>query len=262
MKIKTIITILLVIIFIITVSGYILYQNNVSEIQKITSEYFKDGDKRRGGFVIQNSLKNNNRSEFVITKFDIQKPVTTTVLLVQKLENNKLDIIFDTTYLERTGLNRFKATESIISSSSEYSFEEALEVAKKYDVYKNNPDPSKIINYPEINRNPSQIEEAQKRQIRTEQQTNEYKILETGKAQEKTDFICKNEITRVQNIINTGKLADGTPVSQSEIQDSGQKALTFFTKYCDLATKALPNDLPQVDIDNLRKEVYGNDIIK
>ena len=41
------------------ISLLFLYQSNLKEIEKVTFEYFKTGDERRGGLVIQNSLKEN-----------------------------------------------------------------------------------------------------------------------------------------------------------------------------------------------------------
>jgi hypothetical protein len=85
----------------------------------------------------------------------------TTTQIVYIVESDKYDrppkIRFETFYLERTGINSFKVKESIISTSTAFTFEEAKDIAKKYDVYKNNPFPDKIFNHPDINLTPEEL---------------------------------------------------------------------------------------------------------
>ena len=161
---KIIVLASLLLILAVSISGYFIYQNNLKEIESVTWEYWKKGDERRGGRVIQNSIKENRRKEYVITKYDIQKSITTVILKRETLVDGKQDIQFETFYLERTGINSFKVNESVASYSTSYTFEEAINLAKTTDVYKNNPDKSKIRNSPELNRTSAETEQAQKQE--------------------------------------------------------------------------------------------------
>jgi hypothetical protein len=146
---KKIIIVLIALILIILGAGlFFLSSVNSTEIEKVTTDFFKTGDERRGGLVIQNSMKNGNKNQYVLTKWDLQRPVTSYILYVSDLPNNQQDIQFETFYLERTGLNAFKVKESQISRSAKYTFKEAVEIAKNYDIYTNNPDPKNIRNVP------------------------------------------------------------------------------------------------------------------
>jgi len=157
-KITIIVTFIALILLVI--GSYLLFQTNIKIIEDKTLEYWSKGDERRGGLVINFAIKKNDKKKFVITKYDSLKPITTVLLTYQKVGNND-DVQFETFYLERTGINSFKVNESIISTSTAYTFDEAVEIAKKYDVYKNNPDSSKIRNSPESNLTPQEIEQAQ-----------------------------------------------------------------------------------------------------
>ena len=155
---KKIIIIVFVSLFsLLGVFSFIVYSSNISEIEKQTMAFWEKGDERRGGLVITNSIKENRPKKFVLTKFDVQKPVATVVVLNQTLSDGKQDILMETFYLERTGFNTFRVNESILNSSMEYKFEDAIKLVQKYDVYKNNPDKDKIINYPKLNLTTEQI---------------------------------------------------------------------------------------------------------
>jgi hypothetical protein len=156
-------SLILILSLIIGVSGYFVYQENLKEAEKQTWRYWEKGDERRGGLVIQNSIKRNAKREYVLTKFDYQKPVTTVVMLYETLADNRQDIYFETFYLERTGINSFKVNESIVSNSANYTFNEAVELAKKYDVYRENPAKDKISNRPDLNVSQQYLNLQQKR---------------------------------------------------------------------------------------------------
>jgi hypothetical protein len=155
---KTVI-ILIIILIAVATSLIIIYNLNLTEIEKVSWQYWEQGDERRGELVIKYSIEEGNKRNFLLTNFNINQPVSSVVLLNEVLISNKEYIRFETFYLERTGINSFKVKESIISSSTAYTFSEAVEISKKYDVYKNNPDPEKIFNYPKLNLTPEQKQE-------------------------------------------------------------------------------------------------------
>lgn len=140
---KLMMTILLLTIILIPAFVY-TYQSNIKEIEKNTWAYWEKGDERRGGLVITNSIKEDRKRKYITTSY--YRLISTSVLQVY------FDTIqFETFYLERTGINSFRVKESVVSTSTAYTFDEAIEIAKKYDVYKNNPAPDKIFNHPELN---------------------------------------------------------------------------------------------------------------
>jgi len=156
-NVKKITIVLVIILTILVPVCYYIYQENLKEIERVTWDYWKTGDERRGGLVITNSISENRNKKYAIVSFF--NLTTQTILLKEKVNDNLFRIQFETFYLERTGINSFRVKESIISSSTKYTFDEAVEIAKKYDVYKNNPDKDKIYNYPGLNLTPEQIQQ-------------------------------------------------------------------------------------------------------
>jgi len=177
---KKIVIALVIILTVLVPVCYYIYQENLKEIERVTWEYWNTGDERRGGLVISYAIKENNTRKFVFTKNDFLNPVTTVMLTYQKIRD-KDDVQFETFYLERTGINSFRVKESIISSSTKYTFDEAVEIAKKYDVYKNNPDKDKIYNYPELNLTPEQIQQ-------NKEKADEQKAFESQQQKAKEEF--------------------------------------------------------------------------
>jgi hypothetical protein len=210
---KIIATVTILILSALT-SSFFLYQNNLKEIESATFNYFKTGDERRGGLVIENSLKENRRKEYVLTKFDIQKPITTYVLQVSTIPNtSKIDIQFETFYLERTGINSFKVNDSRISRTVEYSFEDAVNLAKKQDVYKDNPDSSKIRNVAPITQ--EEIESNKKLQEQKQQQTQsetDFNNLPLAERQKQ----CFDLVKKLKKDLENAKKGDFTNIERSK----------------------------------------------
>lgn len=169
-----VIIILTIVVLIISISLFSIYQNNVKEIENVTWEYWKKGDDRRGGSVIKRAIEVNKKRTYKLLSFNLSMPIAQTITVFETLSDGRTNIDFETFYLERTGINSFKVNESIISTSTAYTFEEAVGIAKKYDVYKNNPDKSKIRNSPESNLTPAEIEQTQKQEQKNNEILNQY----------------------------------------------------------------------------------------
>jgi hypothetical protein len=135
----------------IGLGGYLAFNYDISKIQEATMKYWETGDTRRAGTVTEFAIKNNSKKQFVLTKYDLTNPVATVVLLKELTPANVSRVQWETFYLKRTSLFEFTVQESIISYSITYTYEEARELAKKYDVYKQNPDKANIINDPGLN---------------------------------------------------------------------------------------------------------------
>ena len=71
---KNIFIVSMIIFSILGVGGYFTYNYDVTKIQEATMKYWEQGDSRRGGYVIQNSTKENRPKQFVLTKYDIMNP--------------------------------------------------------------------------------------------------------------------------------------------------------------------------------------------
>ena len=85
-----------------------------------------------------------SRYEFVTTKFDIVKPLISVVKEDKATKFSSIDMYS----LNRIGLNNFELLEIRTSSLKNKTFQEAVEIARKYDLTKENPDPANIVVYP------------------------------------------------------------------------------------------------------------------
>lgn len=166
---KNLIISILSLIAIVAIGGYFAYQYDVSKIQDATMKYWEKGDSRRAGTVTEFAIKNNSKKQFVLTKYDLMNPVTTFVLLKELTPANVSRVQWETFYLKRTGLFEFTVQESIISYSITYTYENAIEIAKKYDVYKQNPDKVNIVNDPGLNLPPDKLQKVLAEQAKNEQ---------------------------------------------------------------------------------------------
>ncbi len=141
----------------------IIYSNNYNEIENISWEYWKGGDNRRGGKVINYVQENNLSKEYVLFSIGIDEAVSQIIYISENENYNRNPAIeIETLYLKRSGINTFQVKSSILSTTSgafKYSFEDIINLAKKQDIYKNNPDPEKIINRPDVNLTQKKIEE-------------------------------------------------------------------------------------------------------
>jgi hypothetical protein len=194
---KNLIIAIFSLIAVVGLGGYFAYTYDVSKIQEATMKYWETGDSRRGGYVIQNSIKENRPRQFVLTKYDLINPVTTVVQLNQKLTGGKQDVIWETFYLKRTGLFEFTVQESIISYSTSYTYESAIELAKKYDVYKQNPDKTNIINDPGLNLPADKLQKVLAEQAKekdSEQKTTAFNAL----TKEERIKICQDNLTKIK----------------------------------------------------------------
>jgi hypothetical protein len=132
-------------VLILSVAMFVHFNNN--EIEKTTWDYWLKGDDRRGDKVIQRAREINKTRTYVLQHNGFFEYTSQVVTYFETLEGGSTSLDFETFYLERTGVSSFKVKESFLSSSTAFSFEEAVEIAKKYDVYKNNPYPDKILNF-------------------------------------------------------------------------------------------------------------------
>ncbi len=198
-NLKKIISIISILVIIFVPLLYYSYQENLKEIQKTTWEYWETGDERRGSLVIYYTIQDNREREYLL--LDFWNLITQIVYRIETEDyGRKPKIRFETFYLKRTGINSFEVEESIISSSTDFTFEEALEIAKKYDVYKNNPYPDKIANYPDLNLTPEQIQ-ANRQRIQQEQ-AEENRLQNTPIEELRRDFVFLTGQQLTQEQIN------------------------------------------------------------
>jgi hypothetical protein len=242
-KSTIILTILAILIITFIFSVYYVYNLNLKKIEEVTWEYWETGDTRRGGLVIENSMKDGKRREFFIIGGNFISSVTTQTLLQATSQR----VTFETFYIERTGINSFEVRDSVVSSSTDLNFEEALEIARRYDIYKNSPYPEKISSFPELNLTPEEIERNQEsvlsqkenqRRIQELERFNTtypylrdelakiYKDSETISTQEQIDLIASIELvaTEARQSFDNGQVytfPDGSIVQPSDqaIQD-------------------------------------------
>jgi hypothetical protein len=151
------------ILILITTILFLIGYFNLKSLEKEVWVYWETGDVRRGGLVIENSIRDNRRREFVFTKDLLRNPIAHVIL-----QSYPDEVQIESFYLERTGLNSFEVRESIISSTNKYSFEEVLSLASEYDIYKDNPDPKNITSYPNINLTQEEIEKRRENQEQLE----------------------------------------------------------------------------------------------
>jgi len=141
-----------------------IYYLNVENLKNETNTFWQKGDERRGELVVTNSISENRRRETIFTSIGLNKSVTHVVLQIYADE-----IRFESFYFDRIGLNSFEFRESVISRTKKYSFEEAVKLASKYDIYNNNPDSKNIISNPQANLPPSEIQQNKEKAEREKQ---------------------------------------------------------------------------------------------
>lgn len=137
-------------VFLTVLAGALIYNSNLNEIEDVTWEYWNKGDERRGELVIKYTIEDSRDRKYVLQDFFNLKSQVVYKTESQDYGRNP-KIRFETFYLERTGINSFEVKESIVSTTTKYTFDEAVELAKEYDIYKDNPAPDKIYSYPELN---------------------------------------------------------------------------------------------------------------
>lgn len=81
--------------------------------------------------------------EFIFTKIDPFSPVVTLVA-----EEKDGSSSYNALSLKRIGLSDFSYESQIGGSIKNKTFQEAVEIARKYDLTKENPDPANIVVYP------------------------------------------------------------------------------------------------------------------
>jgi hypothetical protein len=157
------------------------------------------------GYVIKNNLQHisysdnfnfekynqkfNSDYKFVITDSNLLKPVVT---LIEKSKNSSL---YTSIYKLERNFTNVEVYEKIQVNIQNKSFQEAIELAKKYDLSKENPDPENIIV-----QTPPTKEEVQKQKDKdkliTDQQNNKEYIEELNKCSK----IREDEITKYLKI--------------------------------------------------------------
>jgi len=195
---KHIVIALALLFAIVGIGGYFAYQFDVSKIQEATMKYWEAGDSRRGGYVIQFAKKDNYPIKFVLTKYDLINPVATVVLLKDKLPDGSENIQLEIFYLKRTGLFEFATSESIIATTQSYKFDQIVELAKKYDLNKENIDKSKIYNRPELNLDPTTLQKVLSDQAKikeSEDKTAAYNKLPQPERQK----ICEENLAKIKS---------------------------------------------------------------
>jgi hypothetical protein len=132
-------------IFIFLLIAFLLVYPVFSEPEKIIIEETNSGVKLSGDRVsiIQGGwegfLDNGNRNELVLTKFDLINPEYTQIYSIS--ENI---IRFKVINLRRFGIYNFNIESYIFVSLDNKTFDEAVEIARNYDLTKENPDPENI----------------------------------------------------------------------------------------------------------------------
>ena len=135
----------------------------------------------------QNTEKYSNKFEVVITNLNPFNPVLT---YVQDSKKDDKNITYDILYLKRNLTNfSFEIESRIISKSKNKSFQEAVEIARKYDLTKENPDPANITVYPAPT----------KEEVEREKKNETIKSNPTRKARED---ICNNLIAPLSELTN------------------------------------------------------------
>jgi len=105
----------------------------------------------------------DGRKEAVLSTFDITKPVYTLVTQHDLASNN---ISFQVIELDRVGIIDFKVVTYTDGFSDKYTFEEMIDIAKKHNLSKDNPDLNNIT----VRQPPTQEEIEKKRKVQQQNQ--------------------------------------------------------------------------------------------
>jgi hypothetical protein len=147
---KNLIIAILSLIAIIGLGGYFAYNYDVSKIQEVTLKYWEESANKRSRYLIPLELKKNTKREIVVTKYGLTNIVSTVIFIFEEFPDGRQNMEWHTFYIHRTGLFQYNLDNFNIAVSIEYKFDQAVELAKKIDVNKENPDTSKILNVPEL----------------------------------------------------------------------------------------------------------------
>jgi hypothetical protein len=141
----------------IGLGGYLAFNYDISKIQEATMKYWEEGAKTRAVYSKPDSV--NAKKQVVINKYSSSEIVTTMVFIDKELPNGKDKIEWSIYYIHRTGLFQYKLDSFKVAGSVDYNFDQAVELAKKYDLNKENPDNNKIFNRPDLNLPPEQLQQ-------------------------------------------------------------------------------------------------------
>jgi hypothetical protein len=135
------ISLLIILLIAILIVPSVVYPESII-IDEINSGVKLSGDKKNpitggwDGYVTETGSK-----EIVMSRFDVSNPVYT---LVTKFSNESPSVSFQVIQLSRTNLVDFEILDYTIASHPDKPFQEAVEIARKYDLTKENPDPENI----------------------------------------------------------------------------------------------------------------------
>lgn len=192
---KNLIIAILSLIAFIGLGVYFTYNYDVSKIQEATMKYWEDTANKRAGYVIPFAIKNNAKRQVIITKYGLTKIVSTVIFIDEQLSDGTQNIEWNTFYIHRIGLFQYNLDDFNVAGSAEYKFDQAVELAKKYDINKENPDKTKINNYPNLDPTSLQkILSEQAKEKETDDKTEAFNKL----PKEERVKICQDNLTKMK----------------------------------------------------------------
>ena len=140
------ILLIVVLLLLIVTLGIMFYPFVIKSNDQIIDNYFLSSENDKGSLVAVNYFKNKPaENTLIITKFDLINPTYSLVYNYSKSSLSNYDIysvyVF---HLKRTGILSYSVSDKINVTIKNKPFSEAVALAQKYDLSKENPDPQNI----------------------------------------------------------------------------------------------------------------------